>query len=371
MGHSGSTQSAPPASPFRLQPTELEVAISQAADDLKVTAFGQRIRATLRRNRAAADSAALPHASYKDVVGPDLVRELNALCLLVASDTPHLPAPSRLDRELVGLLNNHIDIARAIVACLWDGPLNDCATLFLDYDNVPVPLCPMYWNARDLIGNTDVAFPRPLTQIVERLKTELAESPLMLASLDHLDGVPSTYLQHLQVKKRRFIQESPYQQGETVGDWRDRLQALIQDGRSEVPPALLALNQLIHVTVMCLVSLAVWGNRACPDDVSSCQPSVAEAAPAAPDDDTEDKPDVDHARPPRPGIPDSYELTVSSIDLMLLPLDAAIRLYDDARLRSIAVVKGASISGAGGKIVDARLRITPFASYETKLARSS
>ena len=367
MGHSGSTQSAHPASPFRLQPTDLEAAISQAADDLKVTAFGQRVRAILRRNRAAGGNAVLPHASYKDIVGPDLVREVNALWFSVASDTPHLAAPTRLDRELLGLLEDHTDIARAIVARLWDSRLNDCAASFLDYDNVPVPLCPMYWNARDLIGNTDAAFPQPLTQIVERLKTELAESPLMQASFDHLDRVSPTYLQHLQAKKRRFIEESPYRQGETVADWADRLEALIQDGRSEVPPALLGLNQLIHVTVMCLVSLAVWGNRACPDDVSSCKPSIGGSVLAAADD-IAGKPDVDHETPPRPAIPDSYELTVSSIDLMLPPLDAAIRLYDNDRLRSIAVVKGASISAARGTIVDARLSIIPFASYETKPA---
>lgn len=370
MGHNGSERPAPLGSPFHLQPTDLEAAISQAADDLKITAFGQRVRATLRRNRAAQGNAALPHASYKDVVGPDLVRELNALWFLAASDTPHVEAPTRLDRELFGLLQDHIDIARAIVARLWDSRLDDCAASFLDYDNVPVPLCPMYWNARDLIGNADSVFPRPLTQIVERLKTELAKSPLMQASLDHLDRVSPTYLQHLHAKKTRFIEESPCRRDETVADWADRLQALIQDARSEVPPALLALNQLIHVTVMCLVSLAVWDNRACPDDVSSCQPSVAEAASAAPDD-IAPKPDVDRARSPDAVIPDSYELTVSATDLMFPPLDAAIRFYDGSRLRSIAVVKGASISGARGRIVDARLRIAPFASYETKPAGSS
>ena len=55
---------------------------------------------------------------------------------------------------------------------------------------------------------------------------------------------------------------------------------------------------------------------------------------------------------------------------MLLPLDAAIRLYDDARLRSIAVAKGASISWERDNDIDARLIVTPFASYETTLPGS-
>ena len=228
----------------------------------------------------------------------------------------------------------------------------------------------MYYNARDLIGNAAVALPRPLLQIVERLKTELARSPLVLGSLSHIDGMTSSRLQRLYATKSRFTEESPCRQGETVADWRDRLQALIHDGRSDVPPAILALNQLIHVTVMCLVSLAVWDNRASPDDVLSCQPSDAGAASGAPVDGTEDEPGVGHARPDRQAIPDGYELTVSSVDLMLLPLDAAIRLYDDARLRSIAVVKGGSIAWDRDNDIDARLSIIPFASYETKIPES-
>ena len=369
MGHSGSTHSVPPASPFHLQATDLEEAISQAADDLKITAFGQRVRATLRRNRQAASSAILPHASYKDVAGPDLVRELNALYLLVAAEDSNLPAPSRLDRELVDLLNDHIDIARGLVAFLWDDALHDCASLFIDYDNVPIPLCPMYCNARELIGTTDAALPRPLVQIIERLKTELAQSPLVQASLDHADDMTSAQIQCFQATKRRFTEESPYRQGETVADWGDRLQDLIQDGRSAVPPALLALNQLIHLTVMCLVSLAVWDNRACPDDISSCQPAGG-GDWGAPIDSSTDEPGPGHARPGRQAIPDGYELTVSSVDLMLLPLDAAIRLYDDARLRSIAVAKGASISWERDNDIDARLIVTPFATYETTLPGS-
>ena len=351
------------ASPiFCRQPTSLEAAISQAANDLKVTGFGQHTRAILRRNRAANDKTILPHASYKDVMGPDLVRDLNAL-FLMHSETPNPLALTRLDQELIAVLNGQLDVARAIVATLWAGPLSECAGLFLDYDNVPVPFCPMYPSARDLIGMSQITLPQPLTKIVQRLREQIGRVESMEASLTRLPDLTPTYLRHLRTTKENFITQSAYQQGETIGGWQERVHRLIADARSAIPAPLIQLNRLIHVTVLCAVSLAVWDYNITVDDVLSCdQWGIATMPESSPD--AEQPNQTRDAWPYGPEIPNGYELRTGTTNLTLLPFDACVRLQAEGKLRSIAIVIGASISWSRGQDIDARLRIAEFSSYE-------
>ena len=354
---------------FGRQPSSLEAAISQAANDLKVTGFGQRVRAVLRRNRAAEDSI-LPGASYGDLVGPDLVRELNALWLLATAGDVNLPTSTRLDQELLGLLHPQLDIARAIVASLWDGPLSDCAAVFVDYDNVPFPLCPMYLNARELIPS-NVVLPTQLGQIVERLRSTLHRVPLMQAATDQLPALTPDYLAGLAAKKTAFKQESAYHQGETVLEWQERIHAAIRESRADLPLPLVQLNRLIHVTVQCLVSLAVWDHRATPADVSSCERWGAAPALSPTLEDSHPSQAAGTAMSYGPWIPEGYELRVTPPRLVLLPFDAAIRMCDETAFRGISLVVGASMSWSKGKELDARLRITTFDSYEAGAERSS
>ena len=65
-----------------------------------------------------------------------------------------------------------------------------------------------------------------------------------------------------------------------------------------------------------------------------------------------------------PEIPNGYELTTGTTNLTLLPFDACVRLQAEGKLRSIALVIGASISWSRGQDIDARLRIVEFSSYE-------
>ena len=352
------------ASPiFFRQPTSLEVAISQAARDLKVTGFGQRTRAVLRRNRAANENTILPHASYKDMMGPDLVRDVNTLYLMRSRTTDPLTL-TRLDQELLTSLNVQLDVARAIVAGLWMDPLNECADLFLDYDNVPIPFCPMYPNARDLIGESQAAFPRPLTKIVQQLRNQIEHTKPMQACLALLPDMTPTYLEHLKMTRKSFATHSVAQHGEPIGEWQERVHRLIADARANTPAPLLQLNRLIHLTVQCAVSLAVWDYTISVDDALSCDPWGTDTQPNPPLD-TEPSDEAEEAWHYGPEIPNGYEMRTIPTNLVLLPFDACVRLQAEGALRSIAVVVGSSLSWQGGQDVDARLQIVEFRSYES------
>ena len=157
MGPLRAASDAPGASLFQVEPSLLERAVVQAANDLKVTGFGQRTRAALRRNRSAESNSVLPYSMYKDVMGPDLVRHLNALTLLLSSGEQVQDPPSKPDRELFAALRDQLAVVKTLVAFMWAGSLSDHARVFVDYDNVPIPFCPMYPDARDLI---DAVIPR-------------------------------------------------------------------------------------------------------------------------------------------------------------------------------------------------------------------
>ena len=348
---------------FCRQPTPLEAVISQAANDLKVTRFGQQTRAVLRRNRAANENTILPYASYKGVMGPDLVRDLNALFLMRLDRTDPLTL-TRLDHELLASLNVQLDVAKAVVARLWTGPLADCAGLFLDYDNVPIPFCPMYPNARDLIGDSQIALPQPLTKIVERLRNQIARTSPMRECLTLLPDLTPAYLDQLKTTQESFAAQSVANQGEPAVEWQERVHRLIADARADTPTPLLQLNRLIHVTVLCAVSLAIWDHTITPDDVLSCGPwGIDTPRETSLDADQPDEPG--DAWPYGPEIPSGYELRTEPTNLVLLPFDACVRLQVEGKLRSIAVVVGSSISWQRGQDVDARLSIAEFLSYES------
>lgn len=91
---------------FTAPPTSLETAVAQASNDLKVSGFGQRTRAALRRNLAAGENTVLPDHVSRSIPGPDLVRHLNALILIHAVGNPYGNQPHDVDRELFGTLDD-------------------------------------------------------------------------------------------------------------------------------------------------------------------------------------------------------------------------------------------------------------------------
>ena len=109
---------------FQGTPTSLERTVIQAANDLKVTGFGQRTRAALRQNRSAESQSVLPYSAYKDVIGPDLVSHLNAFTVLLNAEQPfETSPPSGVDQQLIIALRDQLDVVRWLVAELWPDPL--------------------------------------------------------------------------------------------------------------------------------------------------------------------------------------------------------------------------------------------------------
>lgn len=322
----------------------------------------------LRRNRVAAESSILPHAAYKDMIGPDLVRELNALHIPMGLTNPNPSTLTRLDRELISVISTQLDVARAVVAALWSGSLSECAALFLDHDNVPAPFCPMYPNARDCIPSSHAMLPHSLTKIVERLRHEIERTESMQQSLTLSSQFTPSFLQKLATMKEQFAHKAVYRQGETIGDWQKRIHRLIDEGRSIVPPSLVQLNRLIHISVLCVVSLAVWDYKITTDDVLSCAPWGAGKSPrsssavAA----TNEQPAAteDTGLSYGPAIPNGYELRIGTTGLILLPFDTCIQLHENGKLRGIALVIGASLCFDRDEGYDSRLRIVEFSSYE-------
>ena len=283
---------------------------------------------------------------------------------MMNSNQPDSLTLIRLDQELVSVLDRQLDVVTTIVARLWEGALSEFGAAFLDYDNVPIPFCPMYPNARDLLDNSLIALPQPLTKIVQRLRDEIDQTEAMQESLQHLTTFTPSFLQDIRTMKQDSMKEAAYRQGETIGEWQARIHCLIDDARSAVPASFLQLNRLIHVTVLCTVSLAIWYNNITVDDVLSCSPSGTDDTSCLLLDDPEQPIASDEAWPYGPEIPNGYELRVNTTDLIILPFDACVRLQDSGKLKSLAIVIGASMSWSRGEDLDARLTIAEFSSYE-------
>ena len=338
----------------------------QAANDLKVTGFGQRTRAALRRNRSAESKSVLPYSMYKDVVGPDLVSHLNALTVLHHSEQLVQEPPSKTDRELFVVLRDQLAVVKSLVAVLWSGPLSDYAEVFIDYDNVPIPFCPMYPEARDLIGGGQVVLPQPLSKIVGRVKGQLQDTPIMRASLECLPILAPTDLQNLRDIGETFKSQAGYRQDETLWEWQTRVHQLVAAAQAEVPVAMLFLNALIHSIVSCLVSLAVWDHDLASSDVISAEPWGRRTLGKEPPDTLAKCPE--DTMPYGVDIPDGYSLDlVPKPELMLLPMETSVRLHREKEFCGIAIVKGARLSWGRDEDVEVGLTMVRLSAYEVSV----
>lgn len=355
---------------FDVAPTQLERTVAQAANDLKITGFGQRTGAALRRNRDAEDDSVLPYSMFKDVVGPDLVRHLNALTLLLNSDQPlHASSPSRADEELLVALRDQLAVVKGLVASLWPDPLSEYAKAFIDYDNVPIPFCPMYPDARDLIGTSIATLPHPLAKIVGRLRNQVQSAPIMRESLECLSDFGSSDLRNLEAIREDFQSQAVYRRGETFLEWASRVHQLVATAQMDVPVAILLANALIHSVISAVVSLAVWDRQLVSDDVLSTTPWGRHAMEGeSPYKDIIDEPS-DNTRPYGPDIPDGSILRlVPNSELILLPMETSVRLHDQGEFCGVAIAKGASMSWRRGEEMQVELTMVRLSAYEVSVA---
>lgn len=370
VGPQGAAPDATGASLFQIEPSLLERAVVQAANDLRVTGFGQRTRAALRRNRSAESNSVLPYSMYKDVVGPDLVRHLNALTLLLNSGQHIQKPPSQPDRELFVALRDQLIVVQILVALMWTGLPRDHAKVFVDYDNVPIPFCPLYPDARDLLDSSLDVLPQPLTKISGRLRQALQDTPIMRDSLACSTSITSSDLQYLKQVRDNFKAQVAYQHGETLLEWRTRAFELVAAAQTETPVALILLNSLIHGIVSSVVNLAVWDQQLAYGDIIS---STSWGRNALPADSLGDRHRADYSdensMPYGTDIPDGYTLRlIPKPELILLPMETSVRLHQHERFCGIAIAKGASFSWSRDEDTEVGLTVVRLSAYEACVA---
>ena len=290
----------------------------------------------------------LPYSAYKDVIGPDLVSHLNAFTVLLNAEQPfETSPPSGVDQQLIIALRDQLDVVRWLVAELWPDPLQAYAGAFIDYDNVPIPFCPMYPDARDLIGNNSAVPPQPLAKVVGRLRDQVKNSPIMQEALECVSDVTSTDLQNLQDIRKNFKSQVAYEHGETLLEWWSRAYQLVAAAQGEVPVALLLANSLIHSVISASVSLAVWDHKLARSEVIYSK-TWGRHAPEDERNSHNGGEDTDDALPYGPDIPDGFSMRLEpNIDpeLILLPMETAVRLLDTGIFSGVAISKGGRLSG--------------------------
>lgn len=285
---------------------------------------------------------------YKELPGPDLMRHVNALALLHSSQELVHVVPNAADRELLVVLRDQFTVVTSLVAMLWSGPLTDYAGSFIDYDNVPIPLCPMYYGARDLVASGQFQVPYPMSKIADRLRDALEDTPIMRESMDCLPVLRRTDLQKLKDISDKFRAQVNHRRGETLLEWRTRAHQLVGAAQAEVPKALPFLNALIYSIVSSLVSLAVWDHKLTCGEIVSCRLRHP-----------------DRTLPYGPKIPDSHILkVVPRPELMLMPLETSVRLRRQGTFGGVGIVKGASLSWNRDEDVEVGLTVVRLLAYE-------
>lgn len=349
--------------PLLCNPTELESAVAQLAADLKVAGLGQRARAALRRNQGAGDDTFLPHAMFKDVPGPDLVRHANAAFLAGLMKPRGELRFGSADDQLLAVLQRQLEEVRRFVARLWDGPLAQVAAAFVDYDNLPVPFCPMYPNSRELLAS-DLTLPLQLERILGRLREALYRTEALTAAMEQSAAAAPDLITRLAESKKMLLPDLQAQPPESLRQWNQRASRLVAGARDDVPPALLAANNLINATVGSLVSLAVWDHSLSHSDVlnSTQWPDDTDDRPSEPVDDPDTQSDAEGlALPP---LPRGYRLQIGFNPALFAPMDSAIQLQCREQRKGIAILKGLSMSWSQGGEVDCTLDVVRLADYE-------
>ena len=311
----------------------------------------------------------LPYSMYKDVVGPDLVRHLNALTLLLNSEQHVQKPPSKPDRELFAVLRDQLAVVKTLVAFMWTGSPSEHAKAFVDYDNLPIPFCPMYPDARNLIGSNPETLPQPLSNISDRLREALQDTAIMRAAQECFSSLTSKDLRDLKARHEQFRSQARYRQGETLLEWQTRVYLLVAAAQADLPVGLPLLNSLIHSMISSVVSLAVWDYELASGEVISTEPWGKHVSGSEPQEDHTPADSLDETLPYGLDIPDGFSLSlIPNPELMLLPIESSLRLLQDESLRGIAIVKGASISWSRGEDMKVGLTMVRLSAYESSMA---
>ena len=348
---------APSEATWDSQPTELESVLSQGANDLKVTGFGQRTGAALRRNRDAGDDTLLPSYQSKNFPAPDLIRHMNTLILhlLGGMQVTHL---AKRDRDLLLALRDALTVVTRLVASVWPKSMRQVATSFIDYDDLPAPFCIMYPETRSQAEATAPSLPTQTSRIIDRIRTEIERTPIWELAHEFAAVIDSSDLEGLRDARASYLTESQYREDETLGEWEDRCYRLIERERRDVPRELLMLNRLIHTSISTLVSLAVWDYQITPDEIVESKTLDAYV------------PDYEASgfQPHGPEQPEGFNLsTVPSPDLILMPLGSALRVKREGRLAGIIVVQGASLHWEEGGTMDTELNVVRLSAFESRI----
>lgn len=349
---------------FLSNPTELESTVAQLAADLRVAGLGQRARAALRRNQDANDDTFLPHAMFKDIPGPDLVRHTNATFIAGLMTLHGELRFGSADDQLLAVLERQLEEVRLFVARLWDGPLTQVAAAFVDYDNLPVPFCPMYPNARELLAS-DLTLPHQLERILGRLREALYRTEALTAALEQSAAAAPGLITRLAKTKEVLLPDLQAQPPESLQQWNQRAARLVAAARDEVPRGLLAANNLINATVGSLVSLAVWDHSLSHSELLSSTRWPENADEECPSDSGDD-PDAqdDAAGFALPPLPRGHRLQIKLNPALFAPMDSAVQLQCGKQRKGIAILKGFSMSWSQGGDVDCSLDVVRLADYE-------
>ena len=337
------------------EPTELEGVLSQGANDLKVTGFGQRTRAALRRNRDAGEDTLLPSYQNNSIPAPDLIRHLNALILHLQGGMQVTQLANR-DRDLLLALRDSLIVVTRLVASVWPKGMRQVATSFIDYDDLPAPFCIMYPDTRSQTEDIATSLPTQTNKIIDRIRAEIERTPICKLAYKLAEAIDPSDLDRLRDARASYRTESQYREDETLGQWKERCYRLIEDEREDVPKELPLLNRLIHTSISTLVSLAIWDYQITPNEIIE-----SEALDAyIPDY------DASSSQPHGPELPEGFNLsTVPSLDLILMPLDSALRVKHEGRLAGIIVVKGASLHWEEGGEMDTTLNVVRLSAFES------
>ena len=333
---------------FTTDPTALESIVIRVVNDLRVSGFGQRIRAALRRNRAAGEMTILPEYTIRDLTGPDLVRHLNALVLTHKAKSPIANQFHDVDHELLDVLQQPLYTARQLVAGLWTGPLRAVASAFVDDDNLPIPFCPMYPDARDLVDDSSQPLPYHLVQIVEQLRATVEKTRVCEEATRYASGIASDHLRQLRATRDRFRKKAVGQNGETFGEWQERARRLLAESKRDVPKSLLAMNRLTTAIVSAMVSLSVWDARIDCEDLLEY-----------------------HSATPSNSIPTGTVVNLARLpDAVVFNIDASFRITDQNRFLGIGTTKGMAFSWDRASGADLKLEVVRLSAYESWTLRS-
>lgn len=323
-----------------LSPLENEVSL--AAHDFKVSGVGQRTRAALRRNLAAADHTILPDHLVRSVPGPDLVRQLNTLELVRLFGSPIKAEFHEVDREMVSALQNPLSMIRLMVGYLWCQPLESVANAFVGADSIPIPHCTTYPDARSLAGSSE-ALPRQVARLLDRISSRLQDTSVWNGAVAATASLSSADIDELMEEKALFEEGCQPSDGETMGDWRERVTESLRSASTQVPSELLAVERLISASVEALVSLASWDHEI---DVSAVrQAQSAEIAPY---------------------LPNGFELSMSEFtDLAFLAMGSAFRLKSEGRIVGVGATAASHFEFSQGHGEKLDLSVIRLCSYES------